>query len=181
MTALLKIVYDILAIKRDRRGIAALEFAIMAPVLIIIVLNLCDVAAYVYKAMEVANSAAMGAVAAWQACPPGKQPATYSSNCPGLIAAVQTAIHATSLGAAVSLVTNPPSEGYYCVDIPTNALQLRGNVSSSPPNCGNGISAGDYIIVQVSYTYTPTFFSSPYSVANLLTSPIVSSSMFRLN
>ena len=64
-----------------------------------------------------------------------------------------TAIQSTNLGAAVTLASGYPAEGYYCINTSTNALQLVGGVTSKPANCsaaGNAsIGPGDYIQVGV--------------------------------
>ena len=55
-------------------------------------------------------------------------------NGPALLTAVQNALQSTSLGTSVVLVTNSPTEGYYCINS-SNALQYVGDVSSKPADC----------------------------------------------
>lgn len=168
----------------NSRGVSAVEFAIIAPVLIIMVMNLYDFSAYAFQLMQVANASEIGAEAAWEACPPGNQPAIFKCGTSGatLTAAVGAAIASTSLGTGVSL-DGSVAEAYYCADTATNTLRFAGNVtsSSSPPSCGGTAFAGDYITVSVKYAYSPLFSGSPFSVASVLPTPIRSSSMFRLN
>ena len=96
------------------------------------------------------------------------------SNCGGLNAAVTTAIHGTSLGTGVSLAAGNPTETYYCVSGTT--LQSVGTYSSppSPFDCsaaGNSsVAPGDYISVQVTYSYTPAFAGLSLASSQTLTS-----------
>jgi Flp pilus assembly protein TadG len=159
----------------DARGVAGIEFAITGLLLVIGLLNAVDVGFYAYRRMEVENAAEMGAQAAWKTCNnlqttmlPATQmnPSTGLPNCPGLNAAIKTAIQSTWLGTHVTLASgtgaiNPnPGEGYYCVNA-SNALTLQGSVSNPPANCSAGVAPGDYLQVQVTWQYQPLF---PFSV-----------------
>ncbi len=56
------------SVGQDRRGVAAVEFGIIASMLSIIFLNSVDLSVYMYQRMQVQNAAQMGAQAAWKAC-----------------------------------------------------------------------------------------------------------------
>ena len=61
----------------DHRGVAGIEFALVAGALCILLLNGIEVARYAYTVMQVQNAAQIGAQAAWKACDPTKElPAT---------------------------------------------------------------------------------------------------------
>jgi Flp pilus assembly protein TadG len=143
----------------DARGAAAVEFALVALFLVGGLINAAEVGRYEYQLLQVENAAEVGAQTAWTVCLATMVPAT--ANCTGLNAALTTAIQSTNLGAAVTLASGYPAEGYYCINTSTNALQLVGGVTSKPANCsaaGNAsIGPGDYIQVGVSFTYTPLF------------------------
>jgi Flp pilus assembly protein TadG len=162
----------------DARGVAALEFALIAGSLVFAMLNTVDVARYYYARMQVQNAAQMGGQSAWQTCNVPNLPAT--TNCSGLSAAVTTAVQSTSLGTNVTLQSGSPSEGYYCVDT-SGALHYVSAVSSPPSDCSSVGSVsdtpGDYIQVQTSYTYAPYF---AISVGGLLPTPITATSLMRL-
>src|ERR1700720_1184339 len=87
-------------LRKDRSGVAAIEFAFIAGFLSLAVLNVSDTGIYLYKRMEVENAALVGTMSALKACDPVHLPATV--NCPGLNAAVTAAIQSTSLGNAVT-------------------------------------------------------------------------------
>ena len=145
------------AFGRDERGLAAVEFALIAGALSLAVLNAVDVGVYAFKKMEVENSSQMGAQAAWKTCDSSHLPATTA--CTGLNTAVTQAVQATSLGTNVTVASGYPSEGYYCVNS-SGALVYVAAVASKPSSCSSvgGTSApADYILIQTTYTYAPIF------------------------
>ena len=164
---------------RERSGIAAVEFAIIASVLSMLILNVADVGRYMYERMQLDSAAHYGAMAALSACDLNHLPAT--SNCSGLNAAVSAQIANTSLGQTVALVSGSPSEAYYCVS-DTNTLQYVGDVSSKPSNCagaGNpSVSPVDYLNVEVVHTYAPLF---AISVGSLFTAQMDQSAQIRMS
>jgi Flp pilus assembly protein TadG len=163
----------------DNRGVAAVEFALVAGTLIFGLLNTVDIALYTYQRMEVQSAAQMAAQAAWKTCDVTQLPAT--TNCPGLYAALNAAAQASSLGNSVTLASGSPSEGYYCMNS-SNALVYVSDVSSKPSDCssvGNPTGKpGDYIQIQVSFTYASLF--PGLSVASTLPSPVIAASRMRL-
>lgn len=146
--------------RRDTRGVAAIEFAFVAMLLVAGLLNAVDVGRYEYQLMQVENAAEVGAQAAWATCndPTTMLPATQ--NCNYLNSTVAAAIQKTSLGSSVSLASGYPAEGYYCVNA-SNTLQLVGGVGSRPVDCtaaGNASAIpSDYVRIGVTFTYTPLF------------------------
>jgi len=163
----------------DERGVAAIEFALIAGVLAVGMLNALDLARYAYQRMEVQNASQMGAQAAWNSCDVAYLPA--SLNCPSLTSAVTSAVQSTSLGTSVTLKAGSPTEGYYCLNA-SNAIVYVSNVSSKPTNCssvGNAAAApSDYIKVETSFTYAPLF--GGLSVGSLLPTSITAMSIMRL-
>jgi hypothetical protein len=131
--------------------------------------------------MEVENSTQMGAQAAWSACTSSLTLLPATQKCPALGGAVLGAIQQTSLGTHVTLQSGSPSEGYYCLN-GSNVLQLVGDVSSRPADCTAAgtptLQPADYITITATYAYAPLF--SSISVASSFTTPIVKTSMMRL-
>jgi Flp pilus assembly protein TadG len=170
---------SVAALRDDRRGVAAIEFAFFAGMLAVAILNVVDLAMYMYKRMEVENAAQSGTIAAWKTCGLAQLPAT--SNCPGLNNAVTTAIQGTSLGTGITLQNASPSEGYYCLNA-SNLLQYVSNVSSPPADCSAagvpGNQPGDYLQVAVTYTYTPLF--AGLSIAGGFTTPLTKTAWIRM-
>lgn len=145
------------AFRRDDRGVAAVEMALVTSVFAVAMLNAVEVGRYAYVLMEAGQATQAGAQAAYVACDAQHVPATQ--NCSALGAAVATAIQGTSLGPKISL-NGPITEGYYCLNT-ANALVYASDVSSKPANCsafGNaGLSPALYLQVSTRYTYAPMF------------------------
>jgi hypothetical protein len=164
---------------RARRGVSAVEFALVAPLLAFLAVNVFDMAIYFYTAMQVANAAEMVAQAAWEACDPNAElPATV--RCPGLNSAVQASVRSSTLGGQVRLVSGYPQESYYCL-VGGELRKLTVPLEPKPDNCAAlgaaNVKPADYIEVRVSYDYTPIL---SWSVAALWPDPIVRSAMIRL-
>jgi Flp pilus assembly protein TadG len=163
-------------LRRDERGVAAIEFAFIAGTLAVAILNTVDVGMYAFKKMEVENASQMGGQAAWKTCDLQHLPAT--TQCSGLTSAVTTAVHATSLGSSVGL--SGPTEGYYCVNS-SGALVYASDVSTKPANCsayGGTSSPGDYVVVQATYAYAPLF--PGITVAHFFSSTISKTTYMRV-
>jgi Flp pilus assembly protein TadG len=168
-------------LRGDMQGTAAIEFALAGMLLVVGLLNAVDFSYYMYHRMQVENAAQAGAQAAWKTCNQTTMlPATQ--NCPGLTAAITTAIQSTSLGTSVRLASGYPSEGYYCANA-SNQLQSVGSISDEPADCsaaGNSnTSPGDYIQVQATYKYAPLFGISVMSGSGITS--INKTSWMRLN
>ena len=175
----MRITKHIAALRADRRAVAAIEFAIFAGLISIGMLNVTDIAVYVYQRMQVEYATQAGAQAAWHACSINQLPAT--TNCSGLNTAVQNAVQSTSLGTHVTLQSGSPAEGYYCVNS-SNALQYVSDVSSKPTDCSSvgspGLQPGDYIQISTTFAYAPLF--PGITVASTFTTPITRTALMRL-
>jgi Flp pilus assembly protein TadG len=162
----------------DKCGVAAIEFGLFATFLSAALANVADVSIYIYQRMQVENATEIAAQAASKNCSTSL-PAT--TNCSNLLSAMQSALQSTSLGAAVTLQSGSPSEGYYCVNS-SKTLQYVSNVSSKPADCtAAGMPAlqpGDYIIVNTTFTYRPLF--PGFSAASIFPTPINRTAMMRL-
>ena len=165
--------------KSDDKGLAAIEFAIIAGVLCIGVLNVSDLAIYFFDDMQVKNAAEMGAQAAWSNCDLNHIPATV--RCSGLSQAVTKAVQSTSLASSIALQSGSPTEGFYCVNS-GGALQFVADVNNRPNDCTTagtpGNEPGDYVVVQATYTWTSLF--PGLSVASTLPKTMTSTAWMRL-
>ena len=163
--------------RRDERGAAAAEFALILTLLAIPILNVVDLGNYVYQRMELDNAAQGGAQAVWAAVGSSNcnTPVTVGSNCLSLSTTISSAVQSTPLGNKVSLIST--SENYYCVNS-SGALVVTGSLSSRP-TCSDGQPAGDYVLITANYTYTAVF--TGVSVVSLLTNPIARTAWTRLN
>lgn len=168
------------ALRGDRRGVAAIEFAIFAGLLCFVILNVVDISIYIYQRMEVENATEMAAQAAWKNCDMSSLPATTS--CSTLTSSVQNALHSTSLGTRVALQNGSPSEGYYCVNS-SNALVYVSGVASKPADCSaagmSNLQPADYIRIDSTFAYKPLF--PGISVAKTFATPITKTAWMRLD
>jgi Flp pilus assembly protein TadG len=166
-------------LRADERGVAAIEFGFVATFLTFSVLNVADIAIYVYERMEVENATEMGAQAALKNCTTAQLPAT--TNCSALNNAVTTAVQSTSLGTQITLQSGSPSEGYYCLNS-SNALQYMSAVSSKPADCSAAGSPSlqpvDYLQVSTTFAYKPLF--PGITVSGTFTTPITRTAMMRM-
>jgi Flp pilus assembly protein TadG len=162
----------------DQHGVAAIEFGLFITLLALGLANVTDASIYIYQRMQVENATEIAAQAALKTCAT-KLPAT--TNCSGLLTAMQNALQSTSLGTRVTLVSGSPTEGYYCVNT-SNSLQYISDVSSKPADCtaaGNAaLQPGDYIQVQTTFPYQSLF--PGLSIASAFTTPINRTAILRL-
>ena len=174
---------------RDVRGAAAVEFALWTVALTVPALSALDLGMFAVRRMQVEQAGHAGAAAAWRLCDSAdKLPATQ--NCPGLAAALATAVQSTPLGANVALGAGSPREGYYCADAggvlrPAGAAWLLGETPPPrPADCAAVTPASttppaDYIQVTVTYDYAPMFGVA--SVVSLLPTEITRTAWRRLS
>jgi len=167
----------------EQRGAAAAEFALVLSLLTIPVLNAIDLALYAWDRMQVDNAAQIAVQAAWAACPKSfNLPATPNSynKCPNMPTAVTTAAQSTTLGTAVTVTAT--SENYYCINSSGSLVTVGNFPNTKPSDCSSvGLAAdlpGDYVLITVSYTYTPVF--AAVSIASVLASPITRTAWMRL-
>ncbi len=164
---------------KDIRGLAAIEFALIAGFLSIALLNVTDVSIFLFDKLQVSNATQMGAQAAWATCDLNHVPAT--TKCPNMGTAVTTAVQSTALGTNVTLQSGSPAEGWYCVSS-TGTMQYMADYSAPPVDCsaaGNAVvGPGDYVKIQTTYTFAPLF--TGLSVGSLLPTTITATSYVRL-
>jgi Flp pilus assembly protein TadG len=164
----------------DQRGVAAVEFGLFSILLFASFANVTDVSIYIYQRMQVETATEVAAQQALKTCGSGNTlPAM--KNCPNLLTVVQTAVQSTSLGTAITLQNDSPSEGYYCVNT-SNALQFVSGVDSRPADCTAAgtpsLQPGDYLTIATTFTYQPIF--AKLSVAAAFPSSITRTAMMRL-
>jgi Flp pilus assembly protein TadG len=162
----------------DRRGVAAVEMALITGVFSVALFNAVEVGRYAYILMEAEQATQAGAEAALVTCDAQHVPATQ--NCAGLSAAVTAAIHGTSLGAGVAL-NGAISEAYYCLNA-SNALVYASDLASKPANCSAygraALAPVLYLQVHTTYTYAPIF--SGFTIGNTFPTSVQRTSWMRM-
>ena len=69
-------------LRRDNRGLAAIEFGLIASFLAMAVLNVADISVFMYDRLQVNNATQAGAQAAWETCDLNHLP--VSTKCPAM-------------------------------------------------------------------------------------------------
>ncbi|HZZ30971.1 MAG TPA: TadE/TadG family type IV pilus assembly protein [Phenylobacterium sp.] len=173
----------------DNRGAAAVEFVLWLGVLIVPLLSAVDIGSYAFEKMQVQIAGQDAVQAVWHGCSDStKWPAT--KNCPNLLTTITRAAQAGSLGTQVTVASAGVVEGYYCANASSAlvAVGATGTIATpltaTVPTCtsvtaGSTAAAGDYIKVQVSYTYAPLF--TGLSFASILGTSITHTAWMRLN
>lgn len=162
----------------DRRGVAAVEAALVGSFLVGAMFNVAEISRYAYVSMQVSTAGQAGAQAAIIACDPPETPVT--TNCPEAPAAIQAAITGTSLGAAIAL-QGQLAEGWYCVNS-EGALERMAAPDAKPANCTDaGVPGGTpslYLSLRVAYQFAPIF--PGLTLVEAFPQTIVKSAMMRM-
>jgi Flp pilus assembly protein TadG len=120
------------SIRQAMRGTAALEFALFAPLLLIMLVYVVELGDGVYEAMQVQNAAEAGALYV----------AKYGWNSAGISAAV---VNSTGL----SGLTASPAPSEFCGCPAANAIAS----SVCAQTCASGATAGTYVKINASLTH----------------------------
>lgn len=168
-------------LKRDERGLAAVEFALLAGMLVTVMLNGIEVSRFYYSQMQMQNATQMAVQAVWKVCDAdAKLPATI--RCSARTTAISNALQSTSLGSAVTLQTGSPTEGYYCVSSAGVLTSVAAANVARPVDCSSVGSSSTrpkiYIRIAAQYTYAPIFRA--ITIGSVLPTDITSTSTMRL-
>ena len=143
MTRILSILQ---AFRSDRRGAAAVEFALWLGVSLWPLLNVIDFGLYSYERLQLENGAKMAVQAASTKC--GQQSAIPALQyCSNLSSVMDARAQSTSLGNQVTI-----SGKYECY---AGSLTWPSPAPASYPSCPS--SNGDYVGATVTFTYAPLF------------------------
>ncbi len=139
------------AFARDRAGVAAIEMAFIAPILVFLAVGMVDFGLGFYTKMMVDNAADAGAAYALRNAPSYTTATAGSFN-----ASVQNAAQAAvtiSTRLSSGTLSASASELFCCIGMTSCA--------AAAPLCANGLTAGTYVQVTTSAPYT-TFLPFQY-------------------
>ena len=143
MTKLIHICEKIRRMLRDARGTSAVEFALVLPILVGMLIPTTDLGMGFYAQMRVQNAAQAGAQYA----------IAHGWNNGANVTAIENAV--TSATTLASIIPSPA---------PSQACGCASGTSISPSNCGStcpdGAAAGSYVTVNAQSPYSP-FISYP--------------------
>ena len=134
--------------RQDEAGVAAIEFGLMAPFLMMLVVGTVEVGSGVYQAMLAQNAAEAGAVYA----------SKHGFDIDGISGAV--------LGAtAAAGITATPAPSQFCgcpaaADVTATDCAL---------NCADGAAPGQYVRISAQITHTPIISFSGIAVPGAIT------------
>ena len=123
---------------RDRRGASAVEFAMIAPMLFLLLGGLVDGCRYIVQTMQVRAAAQAGA--------------DYAQ---------RNGWNATAIQTAVTTATALPTTGAQKLTVPlpvqtTGCIGANGVVSANAgPKCPNGVAVGNFVIVAAQKGFAP--------------------------
>jgi Flp pilus assembly pilin Flp len=160
-------------------GVAAVEMSLVSVMLCGALINAVEIGRYATSIMQVQNAAQAGVAAANHTCDIEHLPATL--NCANLTSTVSAAVESTSLGARIS-VKGAVTEGWYCVNGVTKALQYMSAADAKPADCSAAANAGGspglYLRVNATYAYEPIF--PGLTIAERFASPLTRTALARM-
>ena len=122
------------ALRDDRSGLAAIEFGLIAPFLVLLLVAAVDLGTGIYRAMQAQNAAEAGAIYA----------SKYGVNITGITAAVA---NSTAGGGIVAA----PAPSRFC-GCPTAYGIIVMNCGAV---CADGSAPGDYLRISAQITHSP--------------------------
>ena len=159
------------SLARDEHGLVAIEFAVVASLLVPLLLAVADIGQYLHRRLQVEGLAVQVARAVTTTCS-GKLPAI--ARCARLRAVIADIRAVSSLATTVAIAFD---EAEFCVH--RNRLDRVGPAGRGAICPGSsGVVAGDYVIVTARYTIQPLFLGN--GVGGMLPSTIVRTAMLRL-
>jgi Flp pilus assembly protein TadG len=166
---------------KERRGAAAVEFALALGVFTAALPSVIDLGIYAFDSMQVQHSAQMALQAVWAGCT--TLPVTSTCSSTGQ-SAVTTGAHQTSLGTSISVSST--TESFSCTNSSGALYTISTGTWASPLSANSSKCAtldqttipGDYLTTTVTFTYSPVF--SSISLASLLGSTITGTATMRL-
>ena len=158
---------------RQRRSVAALEFALLAPTFVMAFAGVADIGFALYRWSELEQSLALGSNYALmnKTKVNSSNGQTLADNIATMVATSNSDMTASSTvivnNGPTATVTNagtPANSGtasnansYYCLIGSPASWTWGTGYSSNTQSCSGGTQAGQFVTLTVSYTYTPFF------------------------
>jgi Flp pilus assembly protein TadG len=154
---------------RDRNGLAAIELAIIAPVLLLCTLCVADLGRYALDKTWVTSAASAGAEYASAHADDQQYAPTYPMGS-AFSAAITTV--ATSATPATNISVSPTPSSYYgCATATGVTASTQG--ATCPSGTSTGATAGEYVSVTATMPFTALFSAAGISYPSTITSTAV--------
>jgi Flp pilus assembly protein TadG len=149
----------------EGRGVAALEFALLAPFLILVTVGIVDVVYIIHDRMALSQSLTAGAQYAFRQGQ-SETGTTLDTDVTNFVNTISP-VTLTSLSVVFNGGDNT-STNYYCVAGATPAYTQ----SSSGATCADGSTAGQFVAISATVTPTPFFGMDEYLMPGVLSSSV---------
>jgi len=169
MTAVRQAINNFLAGRKGTAGTAVVEYALIAPMLLVMIVYVIDFGFYIFGRMQVQHAAQAGAQYAVE------NVASYSQG--SFVSGIESAVKYDAANPGMFNIavptTSPPTLFCGCPNPMPNATGVKNMTPTTPPNCPSaactdGTGAGTYVTVSAQGTYatvTPVYgFSSSYTL-----------------
>ena len=173
------------ALLRARRCVAALEFALLAPIFVMIFAGVADLGNALYTWSKLEEALALGANYALM-----NQAQINSTNGKALANTIATIVATSNPGTAANstvVVNNGPAaavtgggtpadsgtaanaDKYYCLTGSPTSWNWGTAYTDSTTQCTDGSQSGQFVTITVSYNFTPFFISYGFVRNGLMT------------
>ena len=151
---------------KDASGTAALEFGLLAPVLLLIVVIVVDLGISLYQWQQVVSAVSAGGQFALLA---GQHGTAATAIATETATVVQSSSNALLTANSVTVTANNGQSptGTCCLSTSGAGLTRSWTCSTTPPVCADGSTPGVYIEINASYSVTPLIPSAALSGASL--------------
>lgn len=137
---------------RDRCGVAAMEFAITAPALLVVLGGLADFGLAFGDAAQIEQAAEAGAAYAFAAQQVAQQEVGATISASSVQAVVQASL---TLSPSPTVTVTGPEPGCTSTNSSTSPSQTTLTSGAYGQSCPNGNPVGTYVVINVRYTYQP--------------------------
>jgi Flp pilus assembly protein TadG len=151
----------------NSRGIAAVEFALITPILVVLLVIIVDAGLFVYQRTVIIGAVSAGAQFAVLAAQQGTTIDTAFSTNARSATLTQSQGQLTAAGASVTVTLHGTSSTNVC------CITTSGRTTWPTPPCSDGSPPGIYITIVGSAPFTPLLSADTYLVGSVMNSTLI--------
>ena len=155
--------------RADHAGVAAVEFGLVAPILVTLLIIIVDIGIGFYQWTRVVAAVSAGAQFATLAAQSGTAIATVNTEVPAVVVAASGALLTT--GNITTSVNGGNSANYSCC-ISGSGSATAYTCASTAPTCSDGSYPGVYLAISATHSLSPILTATALTNA-MLTSTVV--------